>query len=566
MLLEGRLEDIKKKLSGDGLKAFEEVISLEQSNTGKKILPKYYEWIATRYAANQEALQRYNTYDLFELLMTFEHAVSSGILNNSEVSLPSKDIYFYKSVDDLDSGMSAVSRYIKQKEKEKRNEKDFTVIYKDTRWLVVQPHTTEASCKLGTDTRWCITARENNLFDSYANRGVNFIFVMDKEKLKRDPYSKIAVGFIDNSGDNNDSLAGNYEIYDSTDANVTIEDLVQKLPSQLLDIINKFFDNPNGFNRYPEKEGEIKSPKRIPNLTLPKNQMEIEKSIQEIEPVRFSNAIIKMLERWDSDETIDDKVEDPTQREQYRRYNHSIVPWIESKFKYATASQIKSVVEALLKKTPNYFSEYKQSNSIPPEFVPLLKRTIVKKMYELLGTSSPTVEQQLFSLYEDFGLNEPAIDELNILTKTNNEENSLFYDPAYFSEKLSNSNTSKPLLRFLAKKNRELLAKAIGYPVGPDFDISDIVLYESQIQSLYNIVDLVKEDGFSNFFQTDAKFQRFIMKHEFRKMFPKVDDPESLIHYGGTLVNFMLKNPRTIMQKYAAAVDYPFSVFNPGAL
>ena len=228
--------------------------------------------------------------------------------------------------------------------------------------------------------------------------------------------------------------------------------------------------------------------------------------------------------------------------------------------------QIKTIIEVLLAKTPNYFTEYKDSNSVPPEFVPLLKKTIVKKMYETLGTNNPTVEQQLISLYEDFGLNEHAIEQLDILVKTNHEENSLFYDPTYFNEKLSDSSTSPFYVKFLAKKNRELLARTIGYPVRPDFDISEIVLYEPQILSLYNIGDVLKEDGFTNFFQSDAKFQRFIMKHEFRKMFPNVDDPEMLIHYGGTLVNFMLKNPRTIMQKYAASVQHPFSVFNPGAL
>lgn len=566
MLLEGRLEDIKSKLSGNGLKAFEEVIELQQSETYKKILPKYYDWIATRYAANPEALLRYDTYDFFLLVIMFDQAVSSGILNNSGVSLPSKDIYFYKSVDDLDSAMFEVSHVIKQKEKEKKNEKDFTVIHKDTKWLVVQPHTTEASCKLGTDTRWCISAKEDNYFENYTNRGVHFIFVMDKEKIKRDPYSKIAVGFIDKYTGSEDSLAGNYEIYDSTDSNVTIEDLVQKLPPQLLDIINKFFDNPRGFNRYPSKEGEAPSVRKIPNLTLPKNQSEIEQSIQEIPPGTFSKGIMKMLGRWESDEQIEDNIEDPSQREPHIRASHSIIPWVESKFRYATVPQIKTLIEALLAETPNYFTEYKDSNSVPPEFVPLLKQTIVKKMYEILGTNNPTVEQQLISLYEDFGLNEHAIEQLDILVKTNHEENSLFYDPAYFNEKLSDSSTSPSYVKFLAKKNRELLARTIGYPVRPDFDISEIVLYEPQILSLYNIGDVLKEDGFTNFFQSDAKFQRFIMKHEFRKMFPNVDDPEMLIHYGGTLVNFMLKNPRTIMQKYAASVQHPFSVFNPGAL
>lgn len=49
-------------------------------------------------------------------------------------------------------------------------------VYEDSEWLIIIPHTQEASCYYGKGTQWCTAAeRSNNMFDHYNNQGPLYI-------------------------------------------------------------------------------------------------------------------------------------------------------------------------------------------------------------------------------------------------------------------------------------------------------------------------------------------------------------------------------------------------------
>ena len=57
-------------------------------------------------------------------------------------------------------------------------------VYEDERWLVVIPHTEEASCLYGANTQWCTAAREDNRFDEYNEDGYLYINIDKKNNRK----------------------------------------------------------------------------------------------------------------------------------------------------------------------------------------------------------------------------------------------------------------------------------------------------------------------------------------------------------------------------------------------
>ena len=57
-------------------------------------------------------------------------------------------------------------------------------VYEDERWLVVIPHTKEASCLYGANTQWCTAARENNAFKEYNENGYLYINIDKKNNCK----------------------------------------------------------------------------------------------------------------------------------------------------------------------------------------------------------------------------------------------------------------------------------------------------------------------------------------------------------------------------------------------
>lgn len=122
--------------------------------------------------------------------------------------LEKKDINQYNSYLELEKALYPV----RVKEKEKELEKQVDKIYEDDKFLVVRPKTLEASCKYGSNTKWCTTSRTGDHFQRYTTGSQSLYYIINKANSKNENYSKIAIHF-DNSG--------NPRYYDTKDAMMT---------------------------------------------------------------------------------------------------------------------------------------------------------------------------------------------------------------------------------------------------------------------------------------------------------------------------------------------------------
>ena len=90
----------------------------------------------------------------------------------SKLPVEQRDIKIYSSVrelyDILQPYLGTKSRSEIKQEAEK--------VYEDNEWLIIIPHTEEAACYYGANTKWCTASTESdNMFDYYNNQGPLYI-------------------------------------------------------------------------------------------------------------------------------------------------------------------------------------------------------------------------------------------------------------------------------------------------------------------------------------------------------------------------------------------------------
>jgi hypothetical protein len=110
--------------------------------------------------------------------------------------LPKKDINQYVSLNELEK----VILYIRDKQKDKELEKQADKIFEDDKFLVVKPKTEAASCKYGSNTKWCTTSKGGGHFERYTSGRQSLYYIINKTKSTNKNYSKVAI-HIDDSGD-----------------------------------------------------------------------------------------------------------------------------------------------------------------------------------------------------------------------------------------------------------------------------------------------------------------------------------------------------------------------------
>jgi hypothetical protein len=104
-----------------------------------------------------------------------------------------KDINQYESYYELENAVD----YFRKKEKEKELEGQVDKIYEDGTFLVVIPKTVEASCKYGSNTKWCTAAKNDNRFERYTKGSQRLYYIINKKKSSGSNYSKVAIHFND---------------------------------------------------------------------------------------------------------------------------------------------------------------------------------------------------------------------------------------------------------------------------------------------------------------------------------------------------------------------------------
>jgi len=106
---------------------------------------------------------------------------------------PKKDINQYVSFNELES----VVNFARVKNKDKELESQAKKIYEKGDFVVIQPKTEQASCKYGSNTKWCVTSKGSGHFSRYTAGRQGLYFIINKAKSTNKNYSKVAIHFDD---------------------------------------------------------------------------------------------------------------------------------------------------------------------------------------------------------------------------------------------------------------------------------------------------------------------------------------------------------------------------------
>jgi hypothetical protein len=100
---------------------------------------------------------------------------------------------------------------------------------------VVKPETEEASCKYGSNTKWCVTSKGTGHFERYTKGAQGLYFIINKANSTNKNYSKVAVHF-----DN----AGNPHFWDSQDSlmNERESEILKYAFPELIEAINQDYN------------------------------------------------------------------------------------------------------------------------------------------------------------------------------------------------------------------------------------------------------------------------------------------------------------------------------------
>jgi hypothetical protein len=216
LLREGRKEDLKKKYSD---KFDEDVIDWILNISDLVDFNHKYTDFVFRVLENENMDVAWWVETIIEELKLFD---------KYQDQLEKKDINQYQTFTELQRAVTP----LQQKEKEKELEGQVDKIYEDDTFVVVVPKTRQASCKYGSNTKWCTAAKQDNRFDTYTTGQQKLYYIINKKKSSGSNYSKIAIHF---------NSSGRKTYWDSSDYNINgreIEVLNYAFP-EMMDAIDK---------------------------------------------------------------------------------------------------------------------------------------------------------------------------------------------------------------------------------------------------------------------------------------------------------------------------------------
>jgi hypothetical protein len=200
LLKEGRKEDLKKKYS---TKFNEQDLEFILNISDLKDFNHKYTDFVLKHTDGDGELDTDELEHLVGLIKDFDKYSSQ---------FPKKDINQYVSLNELEK----VILYIRSKNKEKELEGQAKKIYEKGDFVVIQPKTEEASCKYGSNTKWCVTSKGSGHFGRYTTGRQGLYFIINKSKSTNKNYSKVAIHFDDGGEprywDAQDSPMGQKEI------------------------------------------------------------------------------------------------------------------------------------------------------------------------------------------------------------------------------------------------------------------------------------------------------------------------------------------------------------------
>jgi len=137
-------------------------------NQGKVVkVGNFVKWILKLYQNN--TWKPGDSYETKDLLSKF-------IKYKSKLPIEKRDINRYHSITELYNLIQTLEGQGVKSQKDVKKD-GAEVVYEDSEWKIVIPHTEEASCIYGAHTKWCTAGRENNMFDYYNQKGPLYISI-----------------------------------------------------------------------------------------------------------------------------------------------------------------------------------------------------------------------------------------------------------------------------------------------------------------------------------------------------------------------------------------------------
>lgn len=173
LLVEGRIEDVKEKYMGEKLPMNQR---LSQEDLDKLVQGdpsgnnKYLDWMAG--VVTRGGILSITPEYVLRLVNKF---------HNKKDRLDKKDLYQYKGFPELEKALNSLEP--SKSELKRIQKKDTDKIYEDDKYLIISPRSEGSSCYYGKGTKWCTSAKSNNQFHDYDERGV-LIYIINKQMTK----------------------------------------------------------------------------------------------------------------------------------------------------------------------------------------------------------------------------------------------------------------------------------------------------------------------------------------------------------------------------------------------
>ena len=196
----------------------------------------------------------------FDEVMNYYHQESVSYKTAFQMVYPIfHDFFTYKEngliKDDFQqmsyNDMKAKTYEVELSKKRKELEKKINVIFENDEWKIIRVESKEASCKYGSNTRWCISASHDNRYSDYSgNNYIYFIFDKNEEEIKqRSTTYKIAVLV--------NKLNGELRVWDAEDTEIKQIKFLERFMKPLFDAIKKDVSIDNGKRTYDNLKNVI---------------------------------------------------------------------------------------------------------------------------------------------------------------------------------------------------------------------------------------------------------------------------------------------------------------------
>ena len=139
---------------------------------------KFGKWLLNLY--QKGALKNEDLYKAKDYLSTFVKFNTK--INQKDINKYSRLPELYKTIEPF---ISNPEQSTSKSDEVRKIKEGAQKVYEDAKWLVIVPHTQEASCYYGKGTQWCTAADvSNNMFDYYNEKGNLYINILKGTNTK----------------------------------------------------------------------------------------------------------------------------------------------------------------------------------------------------------------------------------------------------------------------------------------------------------------------------------------------------------------------------------------------